>query len=243
MKNFAKSSNGFVNLTFVFILMTFVSLYLTATFAIALSQQRDYVRSTCIQEATDHQIDHLKNVRMLFRLNRQSTILRKGIFGTKALIAAATLAGRVETAYALQKILDGLLQAQKALDVVQKGIINKARIELKVKHVGLIAKINSGQRETASPWRYMISMSSYFNPRSTPTLPIRSDAEAGVGPNYEWDTNAESRLKLAYIWNMSFATSDEYQRFFTWVNVLSLQCSVAPDLRGEKWLLTINADK
>jgi len=78
----------------------------------------------------------------------------------------------------------------------------------------------------------MLTMSSYFTPRFTPTLAIRPDSEGGVGPNYEWQENAEAKQKLAYSWNMFFETSEQYQRFFTWVNVLSLQCSVAPDLRG-----------
>lgn len=242
MKNFAHSSNGFANLTFVFVLMSFVSLYLTGTFAIALSQQRDYVRSTCVLEATEIQISTLENVRALFAVNPESTMIRLGIKTTKAAIALA-LVLEPPAVPALQKILDGHYQAQNILDGVQKVILNKARIELQAKHYALIAKINSGQRETAHPWRYMISMWSTFTPRSAPTLAIRPDSEGGVGPNYEWLENAEAKQNLAYSWNMYFKTSEQYQRFFTWMNVLNLQCSVAPDLRGKKWGLKINADK
>lgn len=243
MKIFANSSNGFVNLTFVFVLMSFVSLYLTGTFAIALSQQRDYVRSTCVQEATETQIKTLENIRALFAYNPVSTTIRTSIKATKAAIVVATIALQFEALPPLKKTLDALYQAQKILDGSQKIALNKARIELQAKHYALIAKINSGQRETAHPWRYMISMWSTFTPRSAPTLAIRPDSEGGVGPNYEWLENAESKQNLAYSWNMYFKTSEQYQRFFTWMNVLNLQCSVAPDLRGKKWGLKINADK
>ena len=241
MKIFANNSSGFFNLTFVFVLMIFLSLYLTATFAIALSQQRDYVRSTCIQEATNHQVAHLKNVRALFALNPKSSYLRLHIKITIEQIAAA--AAMPELLPVLIQKLNSLRTAQALLDASQKVIINKARLELQAKHFGLKAKVEAGQRKTASPWRYMITMSSYFTPRSSPSFPIRPDSEGGVGPNYEWSDHAESKIKLAYGWNMFFETSEQYQRFFTWINVLSLQCSVAPDLRGEKWVLKINADK
>jgi len=243
MKNFTNSSKGFVNLTFVFVLMSFVSLYLTGAFAIALSQQRDYVRSTCILEATDIQISTLENVRALFALNPKSTLIRIGIVTTKAELVVALSTAQVELIPILERQLNALYEAQKILDVAQKVLINKARIELKTKHFALIANINSGQRETASPWRYLLTMSSYFTPRADPALAIRPDSEGGVGPNYEWQENAEAKMNLAYSWNMYFETSEQYQRFFTWLNVLSLQCAVAPDLRGKKWGLKINRDK
>lgn len=243
MKNFANNTSGFVNLTFVFVLMIFLSLYLTATFAIALSQQRDYVRTTCIHEATNDQIAHLQNARALFALNSQSTTLRSSIATTKVALAVALMTGRLEAIPPLQKMLNGLYKAQNTLDGVQKTIISKARIELQAKHLALISKIISGQLETASSWRYMITMSSYFVSRSSPSFAIRPDPEGGVGPNYEWAENAETKLKLAYGWNMFFKTSEQYQGFLTWINVLSLQCSVSADLRGEKWILKINADK
>lgn len=242
MKIFANNSKGFVSLTLVFILMSFVSLYLTGTFAIALSQQRDYVRSTCVREATETQLNTLENVRALFAYNPASTTIRVGIKTTKAAIVVALVLDPPAVP-ALQKILDGHYQAQNILDGVQKVILNKARIELQAKHYALIAKINSGQRDRAHPWRYMLTMLSSFTPRSAPTLAIRPDSEGGVGPNYEWLENAESKQNLAYSWNMYFKTSEQYQRFFTWMNVLNLQCSVAPDLRGKKWGLKINADK
>lgn len=243
MKIFANHSKGFVNLTFVFILMAFVSLYLMATFAIALSQQRDYVRSACIQEATALQISTLKNVRSLFALNIQSTVIRHGIKITKAAIVVAEASGQFQLIPGLQIILKNHYKSQNALDVIQKALVKKAQFELQVRHAALVVKVISGQREQASSWRYMLSMSSFFIARSDPELAIRPDSEGGVGPNYEWQENAESKLKLAYSWNMFFTTSDRYQRFFTWTNVLSLQCSVAPNLRGKKWVLTINGDK
>ncbi|MES2803680.1 MAG: hypothetical protein V4654_14405 [Bdellovibrionota bacterium] len=243
MKNFAKSSKGFVNLTFIFVLMSFVSLYLTGAFAIALSQQRDYVRSTCIHEATDIQMTTLKNVRGLFMLNPQSTSIRLQIKFTNAALVAAKASGQWELVPGLELRLGQLYQEQKFLDIAQKTLIHKASVQLQARHVALIGKINSGQSQTASPWRFMLTMSSYFTARFTPALAIRPDSEGGVGPNYEWQEQAEVKQNLAYVWNMFFETSEQYQRFFTWVNVLSLPCSVAPDVRGEKWLLTINGDK
>lgn len=243
MKNFTKSSKGFINLTFVFVLMAFVSLYLTGAFAIALSQQRDYVRSTCIQQATENQITALKNIRLLFALNPKSTLIRFQIKMTNAAIIAAEASAQWELIPGLKIYLNQLYQVQKSLDAIQQGLISKARLELQTRHLALIAKVNSGQSKTASPWRFMLTMSSYFNPRFTPTLAIRPDSEGGVGPNYEWHEKAGVTQNLAYSWNMFFETNEQYQRFFTWVNVLSLQCSVAPDVRGKKWLLTINGDK
>ena len=241
MKNFDHSSKGFVNLTFVIILMTFISLYLTATFSIALSQQRDFVRSTCINAATENQTENLKKIRNLFALNPESTKLRVEIKLTQDLIVKA--AAMPELLPVLEAKLILLKAAQTALDIKQKAMIVDANARLQLKHKGLKYQIDSGQQSTASPWRYMISMSSYFTPQLLSLIPIRPDSEGGVGPNYEWQENAEAKLKLAYIWNMSFSTLEEYQRFFSWINVLSLQCSVAPDLRGEKWTLKINADK
>lgn len=241
MKNLDHSSNGFVNLTFILILMTFVSLYLTATFSIALSQQRDYVRSTCIEKATENQIENLKKIRKLFSLNPESTKLRAEIKLTQDLIIKA--AAQPELIPILEAKLILLKATQLALDMKQKAIIINANYQLQEKHYDLKPIIDSGQKNTASPWRYMISMSSYFTPQLISLIPVRPDSEGGIGPNYEWQENAEIKLKLAYVWNMSFSTQKEYQRFFTWVNVLSLQCSVAPDLRGDKWTLKINADK
>lgn len=232
-----------MNLTFAIVLMSFVSLYLTGAFAIALSQQRDYVRSTCIQDATDLQISTLKNVRELFALNPISTSIRLGIKVVNAKLAIAIATFNYELIPLLKAELDALLEAQKILDTSQQLLITKAKAELQTRHVALLAKINSGQSETAHPWRFMLTMSSYFVTRLSPTLSIRPDSEGGVGPNYEWQENAEAKQKLAYSWNMFFKTSEQYQRFFTWMNVLSLQCSVAPDLRGKKWGLTINGDK
>ena len=243
MQNFANNSKGFLSLTFVFVLMAFISLYLTATFAIALSQQRDYVRTTCLNEATDNQVANLKNARLLFALNPESTLIRTGIKTTKAAIALALMTGQVQALERLQKILDGFYKAQNNLAVLQNNMIAKARIEFEARHLALKAKILSGQNETASSWRYMISMSSYFVSRSQPVFAIRPDSEGGVGPNYEWEENAESKIKLAYAWNMSFSTLTDYQKFFEWTNVLSLRCSVTADLKGKKWVLKINEAK
>lgn len=243
MKNFANNSNGFLSLTFVFVLMAFISLYLTATFAIALSQQRDYVRTTCLNEIVETQTSNLKNARLLFALNPESTIIRVSIKTTKAAIALALMSGQLEAIEPLRETLKGLYEAQNKLAVIQNNLIHAARIELHARHTALRAKIISGQMKTASPWRYMISMSTYFESRSQPVFAIRPDSEGGVGPNYEWQENAEAKIKLAYSWNMPFSTLETYQRFFTWTSVLSVHCSVTADLKGKKWGLKINGGK
>ncbi|AZZ37781.1 hypothetical protein CIK05_13560 [Bdellovibrio sp. qaytius] len=243
MKNFAPSSKGFISLSFVFILTIFVSLYLTGTFAIALSQQRDYVRSTCIQEATEIQISTLKNVRRLFDLNSISTFLRNAIVIVEAAIAVATIALQAPLVAELKETLDALKETQKSFDTVQKGLLLEAQTELKLKHANLAIKINSGQGGIARPWRYMLSMSSIFTPKKLPTLPVRPDSKDDVFPNYEWDENPEAKLELAYSWNMWFRTIEKYQKFFAWNNALNFECSVAPDLKGEKWKLKINEGK
>lgn len=243
MKSSGKNFKGFISLSFVFVLMTFLSLYLTATFAIALSQQRDYVRSTCVTEATDIQSAALKNARELFALNKASTTLRVSIKTTKVALALAVASLNLEAIPPLEKQLNALYEAQKILDAVQQTLITKAKGELLAQHVALIAKLNHGQQESSAPWRFMLTMSSYFTPRFTPALAIRPDPEGGVGPNYEWQDQAEKKQTLAYSWNMYFQTNESYQRFFKWINVLSIQCSVAPSLGDKQWQLTINADK
>lgn len=243
MKSFDKNSKGFISLSFVFILMTFLSLYLTATFAIALSQQRDYVRSTCVNEATDLQIATLKNVRELFLLNTASTTLRVNIKATQVTLALALASMNFEAVPPLEKQLNALYEAQKSLHKTQQVLITKAKATLLAKHVALIEKLNQGQQEISVPWRFMLTMSSYFTPRFTPILAIRPDSEGGVGPNYEWQEQAEKKQTLAYSWNMFFETHESYQRFLTWVNVLSIQCSVGPSLGDQQWQLIIDADK
>lgn len=243
MKNSGKNSKGFISLSFVFVLMTFLSLYLTATFAIALSQQRDYVRSTCVTEAADIQSTALKNVRELFALNKASTALRVNIKATKVALALAIVSMQVEAVPSLERRLNTFYEAQKKLDAVQQILITKAKGELLAQHVALIAKLNRGQQEISAPWRFMLTMSSYFTPHFTPVLAVRPDPEGGVGPNYEWQDQAEKKQTLAYSWNMYFQTEESYQRFFKWINVLSIQCSVAPSLGEKQWQLTINADK
>lgn len=243
MKNLSKNSEAFVSLSFVFILMTFTSLYLTATFAIALSMQRDYVRSTCVTEATAIQSATLKNVRQLFNLNPASTALRLDIKATQAALAVAIATMNLELVPVLEHKLNALHQAQKTLDGVQRTLISKTQLELLSKHLALIAKLQGGQEQLSLPWRFMLRLSTYVVPRSTPILAIRPDSEGGLGPNYEWQENAEHKQSLAYAWNMAFATLASYQSFFTWTNVLSLTCKVSPRLGDKKWHLTINADK
>ena len=243
MKIFGKNSDGFISLSFVFVLMTFLSLYITATFSIALSQHRDYVRSTCVNEATEIQSSALKNIRGLFALNPVSTTLRYNIKTTKVALALAVATMNFEAVPPLERQLNTLYEAQKNLDGAQQTLITKAKAELMTKHIALIEKLNRGQQEINTPWRFMLSISSYFTPRFTPILAIRPDSEGGVGPNYEWQPEAEKKQTLAYSWNMYFATNESYQRFFTWINVLTIQCSVAPSLGDRQWQLTINADK
>lgn len=243
MKSFVKNSNAFISLSFVFILMTFLSLYLTATFAIALSQQRDYVRSTCVQEASALQSSLLKQVRQLFGLNKASTTLRLSIKTTQAELALAVASMNFELIPILEKQLNGLYQAQKTLHQLQQALITKAKAELSLKHISLISELNSRQKDLNSPWQFMITMSSYFTPRFTPVLAIRPDSESGIGPNYEWLDEAEKKQTLAYSWNMYFQTNESYQRVLNWFNALSIQCTVGPNLEDEQWQLTINADK
>lgn len=243
MKNSGKNSKGFVNLSFVFILMTFLSLYFTGVFAIALSQQRDYVRSTCVNEASDLQISTLKNARTLFALNKYSTALRRSITITKVTLALATATMNAPVIASTERILNGLYRSQDALDKIQKAIIFKARAELTAKHSALIIKANTGQYELAKPWKYMIKMLGGFSPQRLPSFAVRADSEGGIAPNYEWEPDAEKKLTLAYSWKMGFYTRSEYQTFFKWMNVLSTQCSVAPNLKEDKWELTINVDK
>lgn len=243
MKNIGKNSKGFVSLSFVFILMSFLSLYFTGAFAIALSQQRDYVRSTCVNEASDLQIATLKNARTLFALNKYSTLLRRSITAAKITLAFAAATMNAPLAASTERILNGLYRAQDALDKIQKAIIFKARTELTVKHSALIVKANTGQYELTKPWKYMIRMLGAFSAQRLPTFAVRADSKGGVAPNYEWEPDAEKKLALAYSWKMGFYTKLEYQTFFKWMNVLSTQCSVTPNLKEEKWELTINVDK
>lgn len=243
MKNFVVNSKGFVSLSLVFILMTFLSLYMTAVFAIALSQQRDYVRSTCIQEATDIQSSALTNVRRLFAFNSTSTGLRFKIKTTKAALIVARMTAQVQAVAYLEVVLNTLYQSQKMLDTAQRVLITEAQVELQAKHLALIVKLNKGQQELVTPWRYMMNMTFLFTPRSAPTLAIRPDSEGGIGPNYEWKDKAEEEQALAYSWNMFFATRGTYQKFFAWSNVLSLTCEVSPRVGEKQWQLKINAGK
>ncbi len=243
MKNLDKNSKGFISLNLSLILSIFISLYFTGAFAIAISQQRDYVRSTCVNEATDLQAATLKNVRYLFSFNKPSTILRRSITAAKITLALAVATMDAPLVAATEKILNGLYRSQDALDKIQKAIIFKARAELGAKHVALTAKINSGQWDEAKPWNKMISMLSFFRPKGFPKLAIRPDSEGGVAPNYEWEPDAEKKLTLAYSWNMFFKTEDDYQTILQWMNTIKVECSVAPNLKEDKWQLTINADK
>lgn len=243
MKNTGKNSNGFVSLSFVFILMTFLSLYFTSVFAIALSQQRDYVRTICVTEATELQMATLKNARNLFALNKYSTLLRRSITAAKATLALAAATANAPLAATTERILNGLYRSQEALDKMQKAMLFKAKAELIAKHSALIVKANAGQYELTQPWKYMIRMLGGFSPQHLPTFAVRPDSEGGIGPNYEWEQDAEKKLTLAYSWKMGFSTRSEYQTFFKWMNILSAQCSVAPNLKEEKWELTINVDK
>lgn len=243
MKNLDKNSKGFISLNLSLILTIFISLYFTGAFAIAISQQRDYVRSTCVNEATDLQAATLKNARYLFSLNKYSTVLRRGITTAKIALALAAATMNAPAVAAADKILSGLYRAQDALDKVQKVLLFKARAELQTKHLALVAKINSGQRDEARPWNKMISMLSLFTPKRFPRFAVRADSEGGVAPNYEWEPDAEKKLTLAYSWNMFFRTEDGYQTVLQWMNSIKVECSVAPNLKEEKWQLTINADK
>lgn len=243
MQSLDKNSKGFISLNLSLVLTIFISLYFTGAFAIAISQQRDYVRSTCVNEATDLQAATLKNVRQIFALNKPSTFLRRSIIATKIAIAGALIAFQPALAASLQKTLDGLYQAQNTLDKLQKFLILKAKAELHAKNAALVAKINSGQWDEARPWNKMISMLSFFRPKRFPQLAIRPDSEGGVAPNYEWEPDAEKKLTLAYSWNMFFRTEDDYQTLLQWMNTIAVECSVAPNLKEDKWQLTINADK
>jgi hypothetical protein len=243
MKNLRKNSKGFMSLSFTFVLMTFLSLYLTGAFAIALSQQRDYIRSTCVNEASEIQSSALKNMRQLFTLNATSTSLRLAIKVTQAQLALAVATMQLEMIPLLETQLNTLYQSQKTLNTVQQTLITKAKVELHARHVALIAQLNSGQKKLALSWQFMITMSSYFTARSTPTLAIRADSEGGIGPNYEWQEDAERKQTLAYGWNMFFETKRTYQKFISWFNVLSLTCTVSPNLGEQQWQLKINADK
>lgn len=225
------------------LLTSFIVLYFTATFGIALSQQRDFVRSTCIIEATEIQAETLENTREIFSLNKKSTYLRRSIQGTYAAIALATAAGQVPVVAQLTQLLRMLKQAQKTLDKYQQFLINKAKVNLQTKHYALIAKINSRQHELAKPWQKMISMWGVFRPRSIPQLAIRPDSIGGTAPNYEWVDRAEEKQTLAYSWNMFFYAEKKYQNALSWMNTLSAECSVAPKLKGEKWELQINVGK
>lgn len=242
MKNLTKNSKGFISLNVALIFMTFISLYLTAAFAIALSQQRDYVRSTCVNEGFEVQRSALKNIRQLFALNSSSSIIRFAIKETKIELALAA-ATQPQLVPVLEARLNTLYESQKALDTIQQGLITKAKFELQAKHLALIFKLNKDQRELSNTWQSMLTMSSYFIARTTPTLAIRPDSEGGIGPNYEWQEDAERKQTLAYAWNMFFQTNQSYQNIFSWMNVLSLTCSISPNLGDKQWQLTINADK
>lgn len=243
MRNSMKNSKGFISLSVVFVMMVFLSLYLTAAFSIALSQQRDYARSTCVTEASQIQSSTLKKVRYLFSLNEASTALRLNIKATKMVLALAIASMNFEAIPALERKLSALYEAQKTLHETQQALITVARAELFAKHSALVAHINYGNLELSYAWRFMLKLSSRFTPRFTPALAIRPDSEGGIGPNYEWDDEAERKQTLAYTWKMSFQTNVSYQRFFNWFNTLTVQCSVSPNLKDKKWQLTINADK
>jgi len=98
------------------------------------------VRSTCIQETTDTQIATLKNIRMLFALNPESTLIRFQIKFTNALLFTAKATGQLEAIPGLELQLTQLYQAQKALDTIQQGLINKARLELQTRPIALVAQ-------------------------------------------------------------------------------------------------------
>lgn len=243
MKILRKNSEGFISLSFTFVLMTFLSLYLTAAFAIALSQQRDYVRSTCVNEAAKIQSSALKNVRQLFSLNQASTSLRLAIRATQVQLTLAVATGNIQMMALLEARLNTHYQSQKTLDSLQQSLITKAKIELQAGHVALMARLNLDQKNLALSWQSMITMSSYFTARFTPALAIRADSEGGIGPNYEWQEDAERKQTLAYVWNMFFETNQAYQKFISWFNVLSLTCTVSPNLGEQQWQLKINAGK
>lgn len=243
MKNSIKNSKAFTSLTFVTVLMSFMTLYFTAAFAIAISQQRDYVRTVCVQEATENQSQALTTVRYLFQLNMASSALRWGIKINKIAILAATVALQFHLIPPMERILKALKYAQQGLDKIQKAIILKAKVELQIRHYAMIIKINRGLLDKGSNWNKMLTMMGLFVPTQFPELAIRPDSKGGIAPNYEWQDEAEQKQTLAYSWNMFFKTRDDYQTMVKWMNIFSLQCSVAPNLKEDEWKLTINADK
>lgn len=243
MKNLNINTKGFINLNTLFILPVFIILYLTGTFAIALSQTKDIAQTQCLTIAAETQGDVLTTVRKLFYLNKASTALRMSITATNVSIAAAAVALQFHLLPPLRNTLKTLEALQKTLDTTQKAIIMVAKAQLYAGHMKLVFSVNKQMYEQHQTWAKFIQLMAFIRPTNQPALAIQPDSKGGVAPNYEWQKDAERLQTLSYSWMLFFTTVEKFQNYLNWTNRIKVDCAVSPVVTGEEWELKISTGK
>jgi len=237
------SKKGFVSLQFSLFLVIFLSLYSTLAITYALFEMKDTNRKTCIQETYETESYVLKMTRALFNLNPVSTLLRIQIKSIQAALAIAIATGNEPAALALEKSLNLLYKSQKTLDNKQKILISTVKNYIRLKQAQIKAQVYNQSKDKSQLWNFILQSTVHFTTKTQINYPVQADPIGGVAPNYEWATDAEKSLTMAYNWNLFFSSNSHFQSLLTWSNSFSMTCGSTAQLRSSKWSIKIIADK
>ena len=237
------SKNGFISLQLSLFLIIFISLYSTLAITHALFEMKDSARKTCIQQAFETESYILKSTRQLFNLNPASTFLRTQIKLNQVALAAALATGNEPAALALQESLNLLYKSQNALDQTQKTLISAIKNYIRFKQTQTKIQVYNQSIDKSRYWNFLLESIVHFTTKTQINYPVQPDPIGGVAPNYEWASDAEKSLSLAYNWNLFFASNSHFQSLLTWSNNFSMTCGAVTQIRSSKWHIKIIADR
>ncbi len=238
-----KNTKGFSQFILLKILMIFMTCYFVLIISVGLLSVKANIRKICFEETYSVQSEILKNTRQLFNLNKISTALRVSIKATKAAIAVNLAAFNFPAIPPLQQQLQTLEIAQTNLDTSQKIIITKNEMMMKANQLNMYKKISDKVNLEQQRWSFLFELFLNYIPKINFQYPIKPDLEGGVGPNYEWEINAEQKLTLVHFWHFNYMTNNYFQTLFKVQDQFQLTCGFKPNLKGELWDLQIITDK
>jgi hypothetical protein len=243
------SDSGFFSVYFIFFTSTLFMLFFSIGLLVFTSQSKDAFRKKCITDLVETQKHIISSEKKLLALNMPSTLLRIA----KAAAYTALIITPPPADIAILVELEEIETAQEALDKTQIALIKATEVRANLELGNTLIEINQQNQKIKKSWfNFVNSYSSYVvTPPHIFKLPVRKDSWGGLAPNYELETDFESKQKLVLYWHNIFSVLESAQQllnpkgFFgeSLKIAYGLSCSVQPERKGDKWDLKINLDK
>lgn len=199
----------------------------------------------CRTELLETQSQVGLDLEKLMQTNDAVRTVRTQILTTQLAIVAATAAYQFYAVPPLQKTLLFFQQEERALGVLQKGLIASATAKMNIGSMNAQRKIQAQYRDLAPKLIEFVSIKLLSSRSVMKRLAVKADRPSAPAAVYELENNFKQRQTLSVFWTteMKIIESQWSNNWFRFKTQKSESCASTLEQEDKQWKSILNEDK